>query len=78
MPQVCLSRYTAGRRDGNARRARRVVREHGEIGMTLIDYLQLIADWRRVENRPTEILKYRLAQSSGKRIPMRPGMRCRS
>lgn len=36
-------------------RARRMVREHGELGLIVIDYLQLMRTTERAENRATEI-----------------------
>ena len=36
-------------------RARRLVREHGDLGLIVIDYLQLMRIGGRVENRTTEI-----------------------
>ena len=36
-------------------RARRLVREHGEIGLIVLDYLQLMQGSRRSENRATEV-----------------------
>jgi len=36
-------------------RARRLVREHGDIGLIVLDYLQLMQGSRRSENRATEV-----------------------